>query len=73
MEARAIEKVVSGAVNQELASVLWNQGEQTVAIDLLKDVVAKENQSTAERSLLLARLVSIFSLSCYLSQAHWFS
>lgn len=63
MEARAIEKVVSGAVNQELANVLWNQGEQTVAIDLLKDVVAKAKQSspsTAERSLLLARLVSRF-------------
>ncbi|KAI0046219.1 hypothetical protein FA95DRAFT_1520516 [Auriscalpium vulgare] len=60
VRAQRLEKTPTTSVSQEFASVLWNHGEQKIAVQFLKEVVSRHSSpgDITEKAVLLARLGS---------------
>jgi len=71
VKARRLEGISTHEVSQEFAHVLWLQNEQKLAVQFMKDLLSRQNQTGScepqlaiERALSMARLVSVLSQSC---------
>ncbi|KAF8448998.1 hypothetical protein L210DRAFT_3618742 [Boletus edulis BED1] len=71
VKARRLEGNSTHEVSQEFAHVLWLQNEQKLAVQFLKDLLSRQNQTASskpeqviERALSMARLGSWISEAC---------
>lgn len=71
VKARRLEGVSTHEVSQEFAHVLWLQNEQKLAVQFLKDLLSRQNQTSScgpelaiERALSMAHLVGVLSRPC---------
>lgn len=71
VKARRLEGISTHEVSEEFAHVLWLQNEQKLAVQFLKDLLLRQNQTASsepelgiERALSMARLVGVLSRPC---------
>ena len=64
VRAQSLEKIPSPRVTEEFAFVLWSQNEQKLAVELLRDLLAKPSIASwsVRRPALLAKLVWLLLL-----------
>ena len=72
VKARRLEGISTHEVSQEFAHVLWLQNEQKLAVQFLKDLLLRQEQTVSsepepviERALSMARLVGALPQPCH--------